>query len=166
MDDRCSVTKGLWAVGDVTGVALFTHVAKYQGRVAAANILGTPATADYRSIPRVVFSDPEVAAVGVTEEQARAKGLDIATGSIDLAEAIARPWTYATNPGGRLGLIADRGRGVLVGAWAVAPLASEWIHEAVLAIRARIPIATLLDTVAQFPSYSEAYLAALEKLDL
>lgn len=166
VDERCRVAEGLWAVGDVTGVALFTHVAKYQARVVAANILGKPAMADYRSIPRVVFSDPEVATVGMTEEQARDKGIDIATSSIDLAQTIARPWTYETNPGGRLGLIADRSRGVLLGAWAVAPLASEWIHEAVLAIRAEISIATLLDTVAQFPSYAEAYLAALEELDL
>jgi dihydrolipoamide dehydrogenase len=166
VDERCRVSDGLWAVGDVTGVALFTHVAKYQARVVAANILGRPATADYRSIPRVVFCDPEVAAVGLTEDQAHTKGIDIATSSIDLAQAIARPWTYETEPGGRLGLIADRARGVLLGAWAVGPLAAEWIHEAVLAIRAEVPIATLLDTVAQFPSYAEGYLAALEKLEL
>ncbi len=83
---------------------------------------------------------------------------------ISLADAIARPWTYERDPRGALGLLADRDRGVLAGAWAVAPLASEWIHQAALAIRAQIPISVLLDQVAQFPTYSEAYLAALEKL--
>jgi dihydrolipoamide dehydrogenase len=163
-DDRCRLADGLWAVGDVTGVQLFTHVAKYQGRVAAANILGRAARADYRSIPRVVFSDPEVAAVGLGEGDARSRGIEVAAASVELSEAIARPWTYERDPRGELKLVADRRRGVLVGAWAVAPLAGEWIHQAVLAIRAETPIAVLLDTVAQFPSYSEAYVKALEKL--
>jgi dihydrolipoamide dehydrogenase len=85
---------------------------------------------------------------------------------IDLADLIARPYTYERQPRGSLGLLADRPRRVLIGAWAVAPLASEWIHLAALAIRAETPIDTLLDTVAQFPTYSEAYLAGLERLDL
>jgi dihydrolipoamide dehydrogenase len=164
VDDRCRLADGLWAVGDVTGVQLFTHVAKYQVRVAAANILGRVARADYRSIPRVVFSDPEVAAVGLLEEEARSRGIDVAAASVELSEALARPWTYERDPRGELKLVADRRRGVLVGAWAVAPLAGEWIHQAVLAIRAETPIGVLLDTVAQFPSYSEAYLKVLERL--
>jgi len=77
---------------------------------------------------------------------------------------IARPWTYEQEPGGELGLIADREREVLIGAWAVAPLASEWIHTAVLAIRAEVPIGVLEDTIAQFPTFSEAYGAALRSL--
>ncbi len=88
----------------------------------------------------------------------------MATAEIDLAESIARPWTYQKEPGGTLGILADAERGVLVGAWAVAPLAGEWIHQAALAIRATIPIDTLLDQVAQFPTYSESYLQALEAL--
>ncbi|MFN2433621.1 MAG: NAD(P)/FAD-dependent oxidoreductase [Gemmatimonadota bacterium] len=166
IDRTCRLAEGLWVVGDATGVMLFTHVAKYQGRIAAANILGRRAEADYRSVPRVVFSDPEIAAVGLSEEAARAAGIDLATATLSLSEAIARPWTYERDPRGELGLVADRRRGVLIGAWAVAPLASEWIHHAVVAIRAEIPIATLLDTIAQFPTYAEAYLRALEKLDL
>ncbi|MCL6439336.1 MAG: NAD(P)/FAD-dependent oxidoreductase [Rubrobacteraceae bacterium] len=166
IDDRCRLAEGVWALGDVTGVALFTHVAKYQGRVVADNILGRERRADYRGIPRVVFSDPEIAACGLTADQARAQGIDAAVASIDLAESIARPYTYEENPRGTLSLVADRERGVLVGAWAVAPLAGEWIHEAALAIRAEIPIEKLLDSVAQFPTYSEAYLQALEKLEL
>ncbi len=166
VDERCRVAEGVWAAGDCTGVALFTHVAKYQARVAMADMRGRPVTADYRAIPRVIFTDPEVAAVGLTAAAAREAGHDVATAAIDLPGAIARPYTYEQDPRGKLGVVADRGRGVLLGAWAVSPLASEWIHQAVLAIRAEIPLATLLDTVAQFPSYSEAYLSALQALDL
>ena len=166
IDERCRVADGVWALGDVTGVALFTHVAKYQGRVIAHNILGRDRVADYRAIPRVVFCDPEIATVGLSEEDARSKGLDVAAASIDLAAVLARPITYEQDPRGHLGVVADRATKTLVGAWAVAPLASEWIHEAVLAIRAQIPIDVLMDTVAQFPTYSEGYLLALEKLEL
>ncbi len=166
IDERCRLAEGLWAVGDVTGVMPFTHVAKYQARIVATNILGKSARADYRSIPRVVFSDPEIAAAGMTEQQARQQGMDVVTATVNLPETLARPWTYEQNPRGEMGLVADRGRGVLVGAWAVAPLSSEWIHQASVAIRAQIPIPTLLDTAAQFPTYSEGYLAGLEQLDL
>ncbi len=113
-----------------------------------------------------MFADPEIAAVGLTEGQARSRGIDTVATEIGLADAIARPWTYERDPRGALGLLADRGRRVLVGAWAVAPLASEWIHQAALAIRAQIPVDVLLDQVAQYPTYSEAYLAALEQLAL
>src|SRR5579875_1968357 len=166
VEERCRAADGLWALGDVTGVALFTHVAMYQGRVVADNILGRRRAASYQGIPRVVFGDPEIAAVGLTTAGARAAGISVAAAEVGLADAIARPWTYERDPRGALGLIADRDRRILVGAWAVAPLASEWIHQAALAIRAAIPVDVLLDQVAQFPTYSEAYLAALEKLGL
>jgi dihydrolipoamide dehydrogenase len=164
VDERCRAADGLWAIGDVTGVALFTHVGKYQARIAAADILGHPAKADYTGIPRVVFTDPEVAAVGLTEEQAREQGVETVSVRVELANAIARPWTYEEHPRGELGLVADREGQVLVGAWAVGPLASEWIHVAALAIKARIPLALLRDTVPQFPSFAEAYLNALREL--
>ena len=166
VDDRCSFGAGLWAVGDVTGEMLFTHVAKYQGRVVADNILGGERRARYGGVPRVVFSDPEVGAAGLTEEQARKAGLDVATARVELAQSIARPVTYEKEPRGELELIADRRRRVLVGAWAVSPLASEWIHVAATAIRTEIPIDALLDGIAQFPTYNEAYLNALEQLEL
>jgi pyruvate/2-oxoglutarate dehydrogenase complex dihydrolipoamide dehydrogenase (E3) component len=166
VDEHCRVSDGLWALGDVTGVALFTHVAKYQARVVADTILGKPRRADYTAIPRVVFAQPEIAAVGLTTAQAHDRGITTTATELDLPEAIARPWTYQTHPAGTLGLLADRHRRVLVGAWAVAVLAGEWIHQAALAIRAAIPIDTLLDGVAQFPTYSEAYLTAAEQLDL
>jgi pyruvate/2-oxoglutarate dehydrogenase complex dihydrolipoamide dehydrogenase (E3) component len=144
---------------------MFTHNGKYQGRVAVANILGKETKADYRAIPRVVFTNPEIAAVGLTEEAAREQGIDVSTAVIELPTTIARPYTYEQDPRGTLGVIVDKKRQVLVGAWALAPLASEWIHQAALAIRAEVPLEVLQDTVAQFPSYSEGYLAALRELD-
>lgn len=164
VDERCRAAEGVWAIGDVTGVSLFTHVGKYQARVATANILGEQAVADYRAVPRVVFTDPEVAAVGVTAKQAKEQGLDIAEVTLDLPNAIARPYTYEEKPRGAFGIVVDRKRDLVAGAWAVAPLAGEWIHQAVLAIRAEIPVAVLKDTIAQFPTFSEAYVSALRKL--
>jgi pyruvate/2-oxoglutarate dehydrogenase complex dihydrolipoamide dehydrogenase (E3) component len=166
VDEHCRAGEGLWAVGDVTGVALYTHVAMYQGRVVADNILGRPRVASYEGIPRVVFADPEIAATGLTTKQARDRRMDVVTAEIGLADTITRPFTYERDPRGTLGLLADRSRGVLAGAWAVAPLAGEWIHQATLAIRTQVPIDALLDQVAQYPTYSEAYLAALEQLAL
>jgi len=165
VDDHCAAAPGLWAIGDVTGGAQFTHVAKYQARVAVDSILGRPRRADYTGIPRVVFGHPEIACVGLTEDEATSQGRRVRTAEVDLSSALARPWTYEREPTGvSLGLVADADTDLLLGAWAVAPQASEWIHQAALAIRAEIPIERLLDQVAQFPTYSEGYLAALEEL--
>jgi pyruvate/2-oxoglutarate dehydrogenase complex dihydrolipoamide dehydrogenase (E3) component len=164
VDEHLRAGEGVWAIGDVTGGLMFTHNGKYQGRVAVSNILGRQAQVDYRAIPRVVFTSPEIAAVGLTEGAAREQGLDVASAVIDLPTSIARPYTYEQDPRGTLGVVVDRARNVLVGAWALAPLAGEWIHQAVLAIRAEVPLDVLQDTVAQFPSYSEGYLGALRQL--
>jgi len=165
VDERCRAAEGVWAIGDVTGVIPLTHVGMYQGRITAQDIAGGQPRADYAAIPRVVFSDPEVAAVGLTEQQARQDGIEIATARVALAGAIARPSTYEENPRGELGLITDNQRQVLIGAWAVAPMASEWIHYAALAIKTQTPLAVLRDTVAQFPTFTEAYLNGLERLE-
>lgn len=166
VDEHCRAGDNVWAIGDVTGIMPFTHVAKYQGRIAADAILGNPRKAFYEGIPRVVFADPEIAAAGLTRDQAERQGLSTATAELDVAAAITRPWTYERDPRGHLGLLADTDRKVLIGAWAVAPMAGEWIHQASLAIRAKIPIDTLRDQVAQYPTYNEAYLAALDELDI
>lgn len=165
IDERCRVADGIWAVGDVTGISLFTHTGKYQARVACADIAGEPVSADYSAIPRVVFSDPEIAAVGQTAGEARERGITAVEGHADLAK-VARTETFGVGIGGEIGIVADRDSRVLVGAWAVGPLAGEWIHQAVLAVKAQIPVDVLKDTVAQFPTFSEGYLLALEDLDL
>jgi pyruvate/2-oxoglutarate dehydrogenase complex dihydrolipoamide dehydrogenase (E3) component len=150
VDQHCRAAEGVWGIGDVTGVMPFTHVAMYQGRIVVDNILGSPRTARYEGIPRVVFSDLEVAAVGLTGQQVEAQGRSVVGAEVDLTEVIARPWTYEKDPRGHLGVLADRDRRVLLGAWAVGPQASEWIHTAALAVREQIPIDRLLDQVAQF----------------
>lgn len=166
VDDHCRAAERVWALGDVTGVMPFTHVAMYMGRVIADNIAGTERVARYNGIPRVVFTDPEVAAVGLTTQQADEQGFSHVSAEVDLARAIARPWTYENNPRGHLGVLADRDRRVLLGAWAVGPQASEWIHTAALAVREQIPIERLLDQVAQFPTYNEGWLNGIQRLKL
>ncbi|WP_298584777.1 NAD(P)/FAD-dependent oxidoreductase [uncultured Kocuria sp.] len=166
VDEHCRAGQNLWAIGDVTGVMPFTHVAKYQGRIAADAILGRPRPAGYEGIPRVVFADPEIATAGLTGDQAEQRGIRTAAVELDLARSLARPWTYERDPRGHLGLLADAERKVLIGAWAVGPMAGEWIHQASLAIRTQLPLDVLRDQVAQFPTYHEAYQAALDELDV
>ncbi|GIK77758.1 MAG: NAD(P)/FAD-dependent oxidoreductase [Acidobacteria bacterium] len=165
VDERCRAAERVWAIGDVTGVSMFTHTGTYQARIACADIAGSDARADYRAIPRVVFSDPEIAAVGLTMEEASERGIDAVEGRSDLSR-VARAATFGEGVGGEVGVMADRDTRTLVGAWAVGPLAGEWIHQAVLAVKAEIPVEVLRDTVAQFPTFSEAFRPALEDLEL
>jgi pyruvate/2-oxoglutarate dehydrogenase complex dihydrolipoamide dehydrogenase (E3) component len=157
VDERLAIGPNLWAVGDVTGIFQLTHVGEYQGRVVAANILGQPRTANYNAVPRVVYCDPPAASVGTAD------GTYVAT--IPLS-GVPRTSTYTraydTQPG-FLSLVSDGN--VLVGAYAVGPEAGEWLQQATLAIRARTPLAVLLDVIQPFPTFSEAMLQALRDLE-
>jgi pyruvate/2-oxoglutarate dehydrogenase complex dihydrolipoamide dehydrogenase (E3) component len=149
----------VWAIGDVNGVALFTHVGKYQARVAAADLCRQRARADYRAIPAGVFTDPEVATVGRTD------GDGLVTARIEL-DSVPRLSTYEkpARPG-FLRLFADPRTDVLVGAVCVGPQAAEWLGQLTLAIRAAVPLETLLDTIQPYPTFSEAVFIALQELD-
>ncbi|WP_250006642.1 NAD(P)/FAD-dependent oxidoreductase [Actinoplanes sp. M2I2] len=156
VDSRLRVTDRLWAVGDVTGLHMFTHVGKYQGEVAGDNLLGRPREADYRAVPRTVFTDPQAAAVGATEAPFSATA---AINEVAKMETYSR--AYADSPG-FLTLLSDGE--VLVGAYALGPEAGEWLQQATLAIRARVPLDVLRDTIQPFPTFSEIYVAALQAL--
>ncbi len=164
IDEHCRVVGAdhVWAAGDVTMVAPFTHVANYQARVVVENILGGDATTDYRAVPRTMYTDPPVAGVGLTPATARQRYAGVAVGRADLAD-LPRTSTEGA-AGGLLLLVADTHAQVLVGASAVGDMADAWLHEAVLAIRARVPLPVLRDTIHAFPTYAEAYDVALDDL--
>jgi pyruvate/2-oxoglutarate dehydrogenase complex dihydrolipoamide dehydrogenase (E3) component len=152
-----SAGPGVWAVGDVTGIWQLTHVGEYQGRVVASNILGRPRTVDYAAVPRVVFCDPQAAAVGEPSAEF--------TATVPLS-GVARTETYTraydTTPGSLT--LACNGEH-LTGAYAMGPEAGEWLQQATLAIRTKTPLAVLLDVIQPFPTFSEAFLQALRDLD-
>jgi pyruvate/2-oxoglutarate dehydrogenase complex dihydrolipoamide dehydrogenase (E3) component len=148
--------EGLWAVGDVTGIWQLTHVGKYQGEVVADNILGRRREASYAAVPRVVYTDPQAAAVGATEAPYRSTA---ALNGIAKTETYTRAYAESN---GFLTLLSDGER--LTGAYALGPEAGEWLQQATLAIRARVPLEVLRDTIQPFPTFSEIFVVALHDL--
>jgi pyruvate/2-oxoglutarate dehydrogenase complex dihydrolipoamide dehydrogenase (E3) component len=156
VDERCRAADRLWGVGDVTGVRLLTHVGEYQGEVVASNILGEPREAHYEAVPDVVYTDPQAAAVGADQAPF--------TATARLTE-VAKLATYTheyAKSNGFLTLLSDGE--VLTGAYALGPEAGEWLQQATLAIRARVPLDVLRDVIQPFPTFSEIYSAALKVL--
>jgi pyruvate/2-oxoglutarate dehydrogenase complex dihydrolipoamide dehydrogenase (E3) component len=143
---------GVYAGGDVNGIYGFTHVSWYHGQVIGRRIRGEPAVADHEAVPRVTFTDPEIASVGLTEAQARERGLDVKVVSADAAQT-GRGYIHDLKKG-LVKLVADRRGQVLVGATIVSPRAGEMVGELALAIKARIPLSVLDDTVHGFPTFS------------
>jgi pyruvate/2-oxoglutarate dehydrogenase complex dihydrolipoamide dehydrogenase (E3) component len=158
VDERLRAAENVWALGDVTGIALFTHVGKYQARVAAADLKGKSVRADYRAIPAAVFTDPEVATVGRTE------GDDLVSARWELT-ATPRLATYERpKRDGFVRLFADPKERVLVGAVAVGPQAAEWLGQLTLAVRSGTSVDVLVDTIQPYPTFSEAIFFALRDL--
>jgi len=158
VDERLRAGDNVWAIGDVTGVAQFTHVGKYQARVAAADMANRRAKADYRAIPAGIFTDPEVATVGRTD------GDDLVSARIELG-SLPRLTTYERpKRDGLVRVFADPRQRVLVGAVCVGPQAAEWLGQFTLAIRAAVPVETLLDTIQPYPTFSEGVFYALQEL--
>jgi pyruvate/2-oxoglutarate dehydrogenase complex dihydrolipoamide dehydrogenase (E3) component len=157
VDERMCAGDGVWAIGDVTGVWPLTYVGKYQGRIAAANILGRHRKTNYDAVPRVVFTDPQAAAVGEAEGSL--------TATVQLSE-VARTSTYTRaydKKPGFLTLVSDGE--LLTGAYALGPDAGEWLQQATVAIRGRIPLDVFKDTIQPFPTFAEAFLHALLELE-
>ena len=156
VDAHLRAAERVWAIGDVNGIWPLTHVGKYQGEVVAANILGEPRKADYEAVPRVVYTDPQAAAVGaVTARFSATAALS------EVAKTATYTHAYAEEKG-FLTLLSDGER--LTGAYALGPEAGEWLQQATLAIRARVPLDVLADTIQPFPTFSEVYVAALKSL--
>jgi pyruvate/2-oxoglutarate dehydrogenase complex dihydrolipoamide dehydrogenase (E3) component len=156
VDARMSAGEGVWAIGDVTGIWPLTYVGKYHARIAAANILGESRAADYSAVPRVVFTHPQAAAVGASEGPVTAT---IPLSDVPKTATYLRAWD--DHPG-FLTLISDGE--VLTGAYGLGPEAGEWMQQATVAIRARVPLTILSDTIQPFPTFSEAFHLALTKL--
>jgi len=156
VDSRMRAGERLWAIGDVTGIFQLTHVGEYQGDVVAANILGEPREANYEAVPRVVFTDPQAAAVGATDAR-----FDATAAIKDVPKTSTYTRAYAESVG-FLTLLSDGER--LTGAYALGPEAGEWLQQATLAIRARVPLDVLRDTIQPFPTFSGIYNDALHTL--
>jgi dihydrolipoamide dehydrogenase len=157
VDGRMSAGDGIWAIGDAAGTWPLTYVGKYQGRIAAANILGDDRVASYDAVPRVVFTSPQAASVGEGEGRFTAT-----TPLSDVPKTATYTRAWEDNPG-FMTLVSDGER--LTGAYALGPEAGEWLQQATLAIRAKVPLAIMVDTIQPFPAFSEVFVAALAELD-
>lgn len=164
VDDRCRVADGVWAVGDITGKGAFTHVSMYQAGIVIRDVLGEPGpAADYRALPRVTFTDPEVGAVGMTERQARDAGLNVLVGSTPVSST-SRGWIHKLGNEGFITLVADADRSVLVGATAMGPAGGEVLGALSVAVHAEVPIETLRSMIYAYPTFHRGIEDALRAL--
>lgn len=164
VDGQMRASDGVWAVGDVTGEGAFTHVAAYQARIATASILGNPLPdADYRALPRVTFTDPEVGSVGLSPDAARAAGLRIRVGSTQVPNT-ARGWLHKAGNEGFIELVEDTDAGILVGATSVGPVGGEVLGLLTLAVHARVPVSDLQSMIYAYPTFHRGVEDALRAL--
>jgi pyruvate/2-oxoglutarate dehydrogenase complex dihydrolipoamide dehydrogenase (E3) component len=164
VDENLCLAAGVWAVGDVTGKGAFTHVGTYQARLATADILGRPhASADYRGLPRVTFTDPEVGAVGLTADTARAAGVEVRVGTAEVP-ATARGWIHKVGNYGFIEVVEDLSRGVLVGATAAGPTGGEVLGLLTLAVHAEVPVERMREMIYAYPTIHRGVEDALRDL--
>lgn len=164
VDGRLRVAPGVWAVGDITGQGAFTHVSMYQAGIVIRDLLGEAGpAADYRALPRVTFTDPEIGAVGLTEQQARAAGFTVHTGTAATASS-SRGWIHGPGNEGVIKLVADADRGVLVGATAMGPAGGEVMGALSVAVHAEVPLATLRSMIYAYPTFHRGIEDALRDL--
>jgi len=162
--DRMRAADGVWAIGDITGEGAFTHVAMYQAGIAVADILGQAGpAADYRAVPRVTFTDPEIGSVGLTEAQARKRGLAVRTGIAQVPSS-ARGWIHKAGNDGFIKLIEDSHRGVLAGATSAGPAGGEVLCALALAVHAQVPVADLRAMIYAYPTFHRGIEDALRSL--
>src|SRR5437870_1477976 len=160
VDDHLRVAPGVLAVGDITGKGAFTHVAMYQAAIVVDDILGRDvAPADYKAVPRVTFTDPEVGAVGLGEAAARERGLDVRVGVAQVPSS-ARGWIHKAGNEGFVKLVEDARRGVLVGATSAGPAGGEVLSMLTLAVHAQIPVATLRSMIYAYPTFHRGLIDA------
>jgi pyruvate/2-oxoglutarate dehydrogenase complex dihydrolipoamide dehydrogenase (E3) component len=163
-DGRMRIAPGVYAIGDMTGHGAFTHMSMYEGAIVVADILGRPAhDAEYHAVPRVTFTDPEIGAVGLTEAQARAQGLSVATAVSQVPES-ARGWIHKAGNDGFIKLVADTGRGVLVGATSAGPDGGEVLSMLTLAVHAAVPVRRLAEMIYAYPTFHGAVQDAIKQL--
>ena len=164
VDDRCRVAPGVWAVGDLTGKGAFTHVAMYQAAIVIRDILGEDGPpASYAALPRVTFTDPEVGAVGLTEEQARAQFARVRVGSTPVPTT-ARGWIHKVDNTGIIKVVEDADRGVLVGATTMGPSGGEVLGALAVAVHAQVPVDTLRSMIYAYPTFHRGIEDALAQL--
>jgi pyruvate/2-oxoglutarate dehydrogenase complex dihydrolipoamide dehydrogenase (E3) component len=168
VDDRMRVAGGpdgwLWAIGDITGMGAFTHMSMYQSSIAGRDILGEDGpAADYRAVPRVTFTDPEVGSVGITERQARDQGINVRVAVTEIP-ASARGWIHKAGNDGLIKLVEDADKGVLIGATSAGPNGGEVLSMLTTAIHAQVPTETLKSMIYAYPTFHRAVEATLSEL--
>jgi pyruvate/2-oxoglutarate dehydrogenase complex dihydrolipoamide dehydrogenase (E3) component len=164
VDEWLRAGERLWAVGDITGHGAFTHMAMYQADIVVRDILGQGgASADYRALPRVTFTDPEIGAVGLTEQQARDRGLTVRTAVTDLT-ASTRGWIHKAGNAGFIKVVEDVDAGVLVGATSAGPVGGEVLSGLAVAVHGAVPVQKLQNMIYAYPTFHRAIETAVKAL--
>ena len=164
VDDRMQVADGVYAMGDITGKGAFTHVSMYHSGIVVRDILGEDGPgADYRAVPRVTFTDPEVGSVGMTEAQARQQGLRVMVGSTQVPST-ARGWIHKAGNEGYIKLVADADRDLLVGATSAGPTGGEVLGALSVAVAGQVPLSVLRHMIWAYPTIHRGIEAALADL--